>query len=75
MRYYQKDYYKIKKRLERRHEIFAERILELGNIAAGALVFGNFLSGKFYSGVFIMGVIFVIFIYWLVWYNLCKFKQ
>ena len=45
-------------------KIFAEKLLELANIAAGALIFGQFISGKELSLLLVLvGLVTLIFSY------------
>ncbi len=50
--------------LSDRRRIFAEKVTDLGNIAAGALVFGQFLSEKGFNwGITSIGIILLVFSY------------
>ncbi|PIU84519.1 MAG: hypothetical protein COS67_12815 [Deltaproteobacteria bacterium CG06_land_8_20_14_3_00_44_19] len=50
-------------RLNQKHrEIFSNKILDVANIAAGALIFGQFISGKRFSWYltgFSLGILFI----------------
>lgn len=45
-------------------KIFSEKLADLGNIVAGALVFGRLVTGeKFHLQTFLLGLIFPLFFY------------
>ena len=63
-----------KSRLQSREQIFVDKILDMANIANGALIFGQFLSSdKFDLLTFFVGVFIVLVLYVWSWYYLVRF--
>ena len=49
---------------DRQRQMFAEKLLDLANIAAGALVFGQFVSGQSINiSTFLLGIVLAVVFY------------